>query len=180
VQSTTIPYGPRNPRGHSPAEILGALQGQATYTAYDPLPEEAGMSVVIVDQGEVMFLTLLTSVDYYLRLFTNDVSALSASAREALTETSFSEPTFAGYAAATLTGGLWSASAGAPSFATYAKQGFVSSASQPGQDVHGYYVTRVSTGALAWFEEFTAPVTISGADQFIEVTPRLTMMDTGD
>lgn len=180
MQSTTIPYGDRNPRGHSPAEILAALQGQAIYTAYDPLPEETGMTLLVPNDGEVMFLDLVTSVDYYLHLFTNDISFVSASAQELFTATSFTEASFTGYSAKTLTGGSWTSASGAPASTTYARQGFVSSASQPAQVVYGYYLTRVSTGGLAWFEQFPTPASISGADEFIEVTPRLTMKDTGD
>ena len=181
MQSTDVPYGTRNPRGHSPAEILGALQGQATYTAYDPLDPEDCTVIRVVDSGERMFLDLITSVDYYLRLYRNDTSSLSATALEALTVGDFTEASFSGYAAATLTGGSWAAASGtSPAYTTYATQGFVSSASQPVQTIYGYFVTRVSTNTLAWFEPFASPVDISGADQFIEVTPRLTMKDTQD
>lgn len=181
MQSTDIPYGARNPRGHSPTEILGALQGQATYTAYDPLAEVDCLTLRITDSGERMFLDLMTSVDYYLRLYRTDMSGFSASAQEAFTAASFTEASFAGYAAATLTGGAWTSASGtSPAYTTYATQGFVSSASQPVQTIYGYYVTRVSSGDLAWFEPFPAPVDISGADEFIEVTPRLTMQDTLD
>lgn len=182
MQSTTIPYGARNPRGHSAAEVLAALQGQATYTTYDPLQEEDGMTLVVVDQGEAAFLTLVTSIDYSLRLFVNDVTAgLSAGQVEALTEDDFTEATFTGYTAPTLTGGSWTVNAGAPASAAYATQVFTSAASfTPAQTLYGYYATRASDGQLCWFEYFPSPVSISGADEFVTVTPRLTMQDTGD
>lgn len=182
MQSTTIPYGARNPRGHSAAEVLAALQGQAVYTGYDPLQEEDGMTLVVVDQGEAAFLTLVTSIDYSLRLFTNDVTAgLSAGQVEALTEADFTEASFTGYTAPTLAGGSWTVGAGAPASAAYATQVFTSAASQPAQSLYGYYVTRASDGQLQWFEYFPSPpVSISGADEFVTVTPRLTMQDTGD
>ena len=181
MQSLTIPPGARNPRGHSATEILAALQGQAVYTTYDALTEEAGVTLVVVDQGESAFLDLICSVDYYLRLFTNDVTAgLSTAQRDALTVSSFTEASFTGYSAKTLTGGSWTVTPGAPASASYSAQAVVSSASQSAQSLYGYHVTRVSTGLLQWFEYFDSPVSISGADEFITVTPRLTMQDTGD
>lgn len=181
MQPLGIPYGPRNPRGHSAAEILAALQGQAVYTTYDALEEDAGVTLVVVDQGESAFLELVCSVDYYLRLFTNDVTAgLTAGQVEALTAASFTEASFTGYSAKMLTGGSWTVASGAPASAAYTAQAFVSTASQAAQTLYGYHVTRVSTGQLQWFEYFDSPVSISGADEFITVTPRLTMQDTGD
>jgi hypothetical protein len=182
VQSLSIPTGARNPRGHTAAEVLAALQGQATYTIYDELAEETGVTLRLVDQGEQDFLDLALSVDYHLRLFANDVeaSASTAGQKEALTAASFTEASFTGYEAKTLTGGSWTSASGAPASASYTAQGFVSTINQAAQTMYGYYTTRVSTGRLAWYEYFNTPVEISGADEFITVTPRLTMQDTGD
>jgi hypothetical protein len=181
MQSLSIPTGDRNPRGHTAAEVLAALQGQATYVTYDELAEETGVTLRIVDQGEQDILGLALSVDYHLRLFTNDVeNGLTAGQKEALTAASFTEASFTGYEAKTLTGGSWTSASGAPASASYATQAFVSTVSQASQTLYGYYVTRVSTDRLAWYEYFNTPVAISGADEFITVTPRLTMQDTGD
>lgn len=181
MQSTNVPFGTRNPRGHSSAEVEAALKGEAVYTTYDRLTEEDGVTLRVVDQGEAIFLDLITSIDYYLRLFTNDVEdGLGASAKELLTEADFTEASFTGYAAKTLTGGSWTSASGAPASAAYAEQAFISTVSQSGQDLYGYYVTRVSDGSLCWYQYFMSPVTIAGADEFIIVNPRLTMKDTGD
>jgi hypothetical protein len=161
--------------------VLAALQGQATYTIYDSLAEETGVTLRLVDQGEEDFLDLALSVDYYLRLFTNDVeSGLTAGQKEALTEADFTEASFTGYSAKTLTGGAWTSASGAPASASYTTQAFVSTVSQAAQTLYGYHVTRASTGRLAWYEYFGTPVSISGADEFVTVAPRFTMQDTGD
>lgn len=181
MQSASVPAGIHNPRGHTAADVLAAIQGRAAYTAYDPMEEVDGMTLVIPNRGEGVFLGLITSVDYYVRLFTNDVEdGLSASQIEALTEADFTEATFTGYAAQSLTGGSWTVSTGAPSEATYAAQSFISSVEQSPETLHGYYVTQASTGYLAWYEYFDDAVDMSGADEHVIVTPRITMQDTGD
>lgn len=139
------------------------------------------MTLVVVNQGEEHFLTLLLGVDYTLRLFQNDVTdGLTAAQVEALTEAEFVEADFTGYSATALAGGAWTIEQGAPTVGTYPLQGFTSSANQAQQAVYGYYVTRASDGALEWFEEFAAPVFVEFANELIRVTPRMTLADTGD
>lgn len=181
MQSASVPTGDHNPRGHSAAEVLAAIQGRATYTAYDPMEEVDGMTVVIPNQGEGIWLELVTSVDYYLRLFTNEVEyGLEPAEIEALTEADFTEATFTGYTANLLTGGAWSVTPGAPSEATYSAQSFASSIEQTPETIYGYYVTRASNGYLTWYEYLDSPVSISGADEHVTITPRVTLQDTGD
>jgi hypothetical protein len=173
MQSVSVPLGDRNPRGHTAAEVLSALAGRATWIEYVDDTEVAGMGGVLVDQGEDAWLTLITSVDYTLRLYVGDpIGVLSYGQIEALTEDDFTEASFAGYEAKTLTGGSWVIAA---AVATYAKKGFVSSANQISQVTGGYYLTRVTTGELMMFEEFQDPVTVSGSGQVISVTPRITL-----
>lgn len=181
MQSPNVPIGAHNPRGHTPAEVVSAIQGRATYTAFDENNEVAGMGIVVVDQGEETFLDLMTAADLYLRLFTNDVEdGLTAGQIEALTAVDFDEAAFTGYEAKILTGGSWTVTAGDPSTAAYTKQGFVSSIAQTPAEIYGYYVTRPSTGYLVWYEYFNSTVSISGAGEFISVTPRLSIQDVGD
>lgn len=181
MQSPDVPLGEHNPLGHTAAEVVSAIQGRATYTAYDENNAEEGMGVVVVDQGEEVILGLMTSVDFYLRLFVNDVeNGLSASQIEALTEADFTEASFTGYEAKTLTGGSWTVTGGDPSTATYTKQGFVSTIEQTPEEIYGYYVTRASNGYLCWYEYFASTVSISGASEFVSVTPVLTIQDVGD
>lgn len=139
------------------------------------------MTVVVPDVGEEVLLDAITSINYTLRLFTNDVTdGLTAGQIEALDESDFTEATFTGYSAATLTGGSWTTTQASPSTAVYAAQTFTSSADQTAQTLYGYYVVRASDGVLAWFEEFTAPLTVEFDGEAVKVTPRLTLADTGD
>lgn len=139
------------------------------------------MTLVVVDQGEEAFIDLITSINYTLRLYKTDVTdGLTASQIEALDENDFTEADFTGYSAATLTGGSWAITPGDPCVAVYAAQSFTSSADQTAQTLYGYYVTRTSDGALQWFEEFSSPLVIEFNEEFIRVTPRITLQDTGD
>jgi len=139
------------------------------------------MTLVVVDQAEKHFLDLILGVNYTLRLFKNDVtSGLTATQIDALTEASFTEADFVGYASKALTGGSWTTTAGNPCSGSYAQQTFTRTSTGTQQTVYGYYVTRTSGGALEWFEYFTAPVLIEFINEFITVTPRITLSDTGD
>lgn len=181
MQSLTIPTGDHNPTGRTAADVLAALQGVATITEFDALAEEDGMTLVVVDQAEGHFLSLILGVDYDLRLFKNNVtSGLTTVQKDALTEASFTQATFTGYAPVTLTGGSWTITNGNPSAGVYAIQSFTSSANQTAQTIYGYYVTRHSDNKLEWFEYFASPVTIDTNGQFLSVTPRFTAQDTGD
>lgn len=139
------------------------------------------MTLVVVNQAEEHFLDLILGVNYTLRLFKNDVTnGLTAGQIEALTEASFTEATFTGYASVAMTGGSWTTTPGDPCTGTYAAQSFTSTADQTAQTLYGYYVTRTSGGALQWFEEFTSPLDIEFDGEFIRVTPRMTLADTQD
>lgn len=139
------------------------------------------MTIELVDQAEEHFLDLILAVNYTLRLFRNDVTAgLTATQIDALTEAAFTEASFTGYSAAALTGGSWTTTAGNPCVGVYAAQTFTSTATQSAQTIYGYYVTRTTGGALQWFEYFTTPLVIEFNGEYITVTPRLTLADSGD
>lgn len=139
------------------------------------------MTLIVVDQAEEHFLDLILAINYDLKLYKNDVTnGLTQTQKDALTEASFTEADFTGYADVTLTGGSWTTTAGNPCTATYAAQSFTSSADQTSQTLYGYYVTRSSDAKLQWFEDFDTPLVIEFDGEFIRVTPRITLADTGD
>jgi hypothetical protein len=143
------------------------------------------MTLRVVDQGEGHFLTLILGVDYHLKLFTNDVeNGLTEPYKEALYQGDFTEATFTGYSAKTLTGGSWTIDTNLdPASGVYAMQTFTSTADQTPEDVYGYYVTRASDGALEWYEYFSAsaaPSTIQYNYESINVTPTLTLTDASE
>lgn len=130
-----------------------------------------------VNRGEVNALDRMTSEDFSLRLFRTDVTTgLTETQIDALDETDFTEATFTGYAAITLTGGSWSTSGSDPSRATYAQQTFTCSGGSS-QQVYGYYLTDdTDSDSLAAFEQFDGPVTISSGDTLL-ITPRINLED---
>lgn len=134
-------------------------------------------SVTVVNLGETSFLTLLTDIDMTLRLYVNDVTAgLTDPQIEALTVAAFTEASFAGYAAVSMTT-AWTVAAGDPAQATRSPVTFTRSSTGVLQQVYGYHVTRNSDGALMWFENFDAPVPMEFLNDAITVTPKLTLDD---
>lgn len=139
------------------------------------------MTLVVVNQGEEDILDAILAVNYTLRLYKNNVTnGLTAGQIEALTQASFTEATFTGYASKSLAGGNWTTTPGDPCTGQYAQQTFASSADQTAQTCYGYYVTRTSDGRLQWFENFTSPLTVEFNGEGIAVTPRITLADTQD
>lgn len=136
------------------------------------------MAIYTVDQGEEALLDLMLAINYSLRLFSNDVtSGLTSAQINALDEGDFTEATFAGYSAKTLTGGAWTTTQDDPSTGTYAAQTFTRSSTGTAETIYGYYVERASDGALMWFEEFTGPLSIELINDSIEIVPTITLDD---
>jgi microcystin-dependent protein len=134
-------------------------------------------AIQVVDQGETAMLSLVTDVDMTLRLYKNDVTdGLTDTQVEALTEASFTEADFAGYAAVSMTT-AWTVTAGNPSTAARAEESFIRSSTGTAQLVYGYYVTRNSDGDLQWFEHLDAPVSVEFEDDTVKVTPTISLDD---
>lgn len=134
--------------------------------------------VIIVDAGEEAFLDLVLAVGYTARLYRNNVvSGLTEEQIDALAAGAFTEANFAGYAAATLTGGSWTTTQGNPSTGVYAQQTFTRSSTGTAQLIYGYYVTLTAGGALRWFEHFPAPISVEFNGDAIQITPRVTLDD---
>ena len=132
------------------------------------------MTLVVVDQGEEIFLDLITSIGYTLHLYT------AYSGGESGDETDITEATFMGYSSKALTGGAWTTTPGDPGVADYAQQTFTSSADQTLQSILGYYITRTSDGALVLYEPFASSVDVQFNGEQVRVTPQITLADTQD
>lgn len=136
----------------------------------------------LTDQAEDDFLASYFAVaalsgGHTFRLYTNDVTAgLTQAQVEALVAADFDEATFAGYSAVTRSGG-WTIAQGDPTSATNTACEFTRSTTGTPQNIYGYYVLRVETGDVAWFEPFAAPVVIENAAETVSVTPTLTLDD---
>jgi len=128
------------------------------------------MAGLFCSNGEQVALgTLLnktTPVNAVLRLYQNNKTPAYAD-----TVAGYTEATFTGYAAATLTGASWTISGTNPASATYAQQSFASTANQSSQTIYGYYLT--VSGNLIAAELFASPVTIQYNGDTINVTPTI-------
>ncbi len=131
----------------------------------------------ITNEGEDIALKALVNhtagQNLVLRLFKNNFTPADASVAG-----DFTEATFTGYAALTLTGASWVATPGAPSSIAYAQQTFTSSANQTAQTIYGYYLTQASSGKVVGAQLFTNPRIVENLNDLIKVTPTLTMKDT--
>ena len=92
------------------------------------------------------------------------------------TTATYTEATFTGYSAITLTGASWTVTNADPSVASYAEQTFTSSAGSQNQAIYGYYVTNAAGTVLMRAERFTdGPYTIVNNGDAIKVTPQITL-----
>lgn len=137
------------------------------------------MGLVFPLQGEQYVLEKLTNENITLHLYVNDVTGgLTEAQIRALDETDFTEATFTGYAAKTLTGGSWTVDATTnPAHADYAAQTWTNTGSV--ETVHGYWLERVSDGKLLAFEPVPGFTIAIATSDSITITPRITAADNG-
>jgi hypothetical protein len=132
------------------------------------------MALVVPNGGEVIALSYLvnkaTPENLVLRLFESNTTPA-----ETDVVGTYTEATFTGYAAVTLTGANWTVTPGAPSSASYAQQTFTSSAGNQAKSVYGYYLTRLSSADLVYAERFSdGPYAIVNNGDSVKVTPTVT------
>lgn len=133
------------------------------------------MTLVLPNVGETFLLNLMTNnastQNLTLRLYSNNYTPVEAS-----TNASFTEATFTGYSAASLTAGSWTITAADPSTAAYPQVTFTSSAGSQNQNIYGYYVTRATGPEVVFAELFTdGPYNIANNGDAIKVTLNFTM-----
>lgn len=132
------------------------------------------MALVVVNNGESVALQYLvnkaTPENLVLRLFSSNTTPA-----ETDTAATYTESSFTGYAAATLTGASWGAPVeGAPTSISYAQQTFTCSGASS-DTVYGYYMTRVTTADLILAErDAAAPFSITTSGDNIKITPSIT------
>lgn len=106
--------------------------------------------------------------DLVLRLFTNNLTPGNTD-----TAASYTEAAGNGYAPIALTGANWTVIEGTPSEATYPQQTFTFTGALG--DVYGYFLTRATSGKIAWAERFSdGPYNIVNNGDQVKVTPKLT------
>lgn len=130
------------------------------------------MALNFPDVGENIALEALTNKtapqNLVLRLFSNNITPSDTD-----TAGTYTEATFAGYAAITLTGASWgAASAGTITYGS--QQTFTRSSTGTLENIYGYYVTQAVSGLLVYSErDGAAPFAITNAGDNIKLTPTI-------
>jgi hypothetical protein len=130
------------------------------------------MPLNVPDVGENAILEMIVNKtaaqNPVLRLFQNNITPSDTDTAGAYTES-----TFPGYSAITLTGASWN-SAASGSIAFGSQQTFTCSGSAS-QSVYGYYITQTSSGILLWSErDASAPFAIANSGDAVKLTPAIT------
>lgn len=128
------------------------------------------MPLLVPNVGEGAMLRAIVNhtaaTNLVLRLYSSNTTPA-----ETDTAGTYTEATFTGYSAATLTGASWTITEGNPSYAQYAQQTFTSSAVQS-QNIYGYYAQYATSNILGWSERFSdGPYAITNNGDQIKVTP---------
>ena len=131
------------------------------------------MPLLIPNNGEGdmadAFVAKTTATALILRLYTNNITP-----SETDTAATYTETTFTGYSAITLTGANWTTTEGAPTQTVYAQQTFTSSAGSQSVSVYGLFMTRTTSGRIALAERFTdGPYSIVNNGDQIRITPQI-------
>ena len=127
------------------------------------------MSAIFTDTAALALLQALTSNDFTLKLFTNDITPSDTD-----TAGMYTEALGGGYAAKTLVGGSWSASiVDNIAQTTYVMQIFTfTSALDNGNSIYGYYLVDGS-GNLVSARRLVAPYTPAEAGDMFATTPTI-------
>lgn len=103
-----------------------------------------------------------------LRLFSNNITPA-----ETDVAATYTEATFAGYAAITLTGANWNTGTGTVTY--NAQQTFTRSTTGTVENIYGYYCTQLASGLLVYAErDAAAPAAITNSGDNIKLTPAIT------
>lgn len=129
------------------------------------------MAINVPDVGENLALEMIVNKtaaqNLVLKLYSNNITPSDTD-----TAATYTECTFTGYAAITLTGASWGAASGGS--IAYAQQTFTCSGAGS-ENVYGYYVTQTSSGVLLYSERGTGvPFTITTIGDNVKVTPTIT------
>ena len=136
------------------------------------------MAIVVPNEGELVLLARMlaeTSISdtYSLKLYQSVTGSLGASTVVA----DFTEATFTGYAARSLTRANWNSSpvigtVSGKAEATYtAEQAWTAGSSQT---VNGYYVTTGDGTKTLWAEAFSSAIALTSND-ILRIRPKLTL-----
>lgn len=129
------------------------------------------MALNVPDVGENAILEMIVNKtaaqNPVLKLYKNNITPADTD-----TGATYTEATFGGYAAITLTGASWN-SAASGSIAFGSQQTFTCNATAT-DDIYGYYVVQTTSGILLWSErDANAPFAVRNSGDAIKITPSL-------
>jgi hypothetical protein len=129
------------------------------------------MALNVSDVGENValenFVNKTAPQNGVLRLYSNNITPSDTD-----TTATFTECTWTGYAAITLTGASWNTAAGG--VITYSAQQTFTCSGAGSQSVYGYYVNQFTSTILMWAErDVSAPFTIANVGDAVKITPSI-------
>jgi hypothetical protein len=131
------------------------------------------MALSFPDVGENLALEMIVNKtaaqNLVLKLYSNNITPA-----EGDTAATYTEATFAGYVAKTLTGATWNAAA-AGSIAYSAAQTFTRSSTGANETIYGYFVIQTTSTVLLYSErDGAAPFNVTNAGDAVTLTPTIT------
>jgi len=129
------------------------------------------MALNVPDAGENLILEMITNKtaaqNLVLKLYKNNITPSDTD-----TAGTYTEATFPGYSAITLTGASWgTASSGTISYG--AQQTFTCTGTST-DDIYGYYVVQTTSGTILYSErDASAPIAIRVNGDAIKITPTI-------
>lgn len=130
------------------------------------------MALLFPNTGENIALEALVNKtapqNLVLKLFSSNTTPA-----EGDTAGTYTEATFAGYSAATLTGASWNA-ASAGSITYSAQQSFARTSTGTTENIYGYFVVQAVSGTLVYAErDGSAPFAVTNNGDTIKITPTI-------
>ena len=130
------------------------------------------MALLFPDVGENLVLEMIVNKtapqNLSLKLFQSNTTPA-----ETDTAATYTEATFSGYAAATLTGASWGA-ASSGNITYGSQQTFTHNGGGVSNSIYGYYVVQVTSGVLLYAErDGSAPFTLANNGDNVKITPTI-------
>ena len=130
------------------------------------------MPLLVPDVGENLILAMIVNKtapqDLVLKLYSSNTTPA-----ETDTAGTYTEATFSGYSAITLTGATWG-SPGAGSITYGSQQTFTHNGGGVSNSIYGYFVVQSVSGTLLYAErDGSAPFTLTNNGDNVKITPTL-------
>lgn len=129
------------------------------------------MALNFPDTGENLALEMLVNKtapqNLVLKLYKNNITPSDTD-----TAVTYTEATFTGYSAITLTGASWNAASSGT--ITYSAQQTFTCTATATDDIYGYYVVQATSGTLLYSErDGSAPLAVRNNGDQIKITPTI-------